>query len=1746
MSSYDPSLFNTNPYYDDFSEDKKFLRMLFRPGYSVQSRELTQLQTILQNQIERFGNHIFKDGSRIIGGEISTQTLDFIRLEKNTYASPVFGVGESDIVGYNLIRRGSTGDVDIKAKVIDFVPSAGQGNDDYGIAVVSYLSGQGFSAGSTLECDNPNRVVNLRVPATLPSGNTHAGRCKVVGVNEGIYFINGFFVKGTNQFEPAYTTNANGIRNFVSPTGSMGFQIAQTIVTEREDYTLKDPASGSYNYNAPGAHRFKIDPILKFVESISGEDFIELVRYENGIITKKNDESAYSELVNLFAQRTYDESGNYIVKPFDISFRDGSGSTFFADIGSGKAYVFGYEYETKFKDVVPISTARTTKTYSDLLALNYFGNYVKGIYQPSLNQTLVNPLFTGLNSSLGEQTRGYFVYGATGPIDGFTLDNALFTGYLVGFDFDSDEIKTTTEVNTSLDMVYHLMGVQYNPNTTINLTSGTINLYALDRRTNVSTKIGHNLERNLLFAGLSLASQYAFDSENQSLVYEANQSAPTTLIKSIEEIEYIHTVYKAFTSTTTNSQPRVFLSQGVEFNWCLANGTVPSGTAINIDERDGFYVVYASGNALPIGTIIKIVSAGYIVQPGSTKITAQITGDGDAVKFTSNLPVGGYYLVGKSKNTSNDIDETTDPTAKIRTKTSDTRSETITNITSTINTYKRVINKNSSNSIYEMYFVLDRADVWKINSITQNGLDVTDRFLFDTGQRDSEYQLARLYVKPEYFDTYSGAANFSLVINYSYFIHSGYGPFTVESYRNGITYSEIPIFVSPSTGKSIHLANALDFRFVAQIEGFRTSGSTAGTFSSGATGEALYPVITYSNGFSPMKFTAKSTHNAYLPRIDKLVVSRNISSEGETTTLQRVSGNPSDSPIIPEDLRDSMTLFVLSIPAYTFKATDVKAERIGNSRFTMKDIGDISRRVGNLEQYTVLTDLELDIIGRSLKTTSGEDAIKKAILVDSFDGHSVADVANRDHQCSIDVERGELRPSFSSDSYGFKYIGSFNGLTLTTDGILCHDFGKFNTPVVSQQNASEYIKVNPFDLPNWVGHIVLTPHGDYWYDNTTRPLVKNNDNGINDAWLSSNANDSFGHGTQWNDWESLWSGISVELTDAESKKNSAFFSKPRRGQTPNIVGDRFVVTEGIERTTPSIEKLKDKYTSNFRNKDFYDEVAMNTILNKSVVPMMRSKSISFSAYNLKPNTTVSIFFDNVNVNNRCTKLGATGPFKTGTLDGSLTNITFAIPDETFEVGDKILRIIDNADNNIDDATTIAEAVFHASGIKTDDFSNVVSIRPVEVRKLSPNSNKIVSNPLFRDKSINTAIFNQWIDPLTQTFEINQNFYPNGLYLESVDLFIATKDSSLPISIEIHPVVNGLPHSSFVLPFSTVVKNPSGITADANTPTATNFKFSTPVYLAPGQYALAIKANSSDYSVFVANVGQNDIRSNERISSTFNGGILFKPQNSAQAVGDSSTDLMFNLNRCVFRTAPTTITLVHDHTEDNDVTLIQPNPYVFVPPGVFVDTKVKISTNGDTPDSYDAIFSRNLQLSKVYELDSDETLNIDLSSKITSAGVLTPMIDMDKTNVVVVNNIIDSSDSTTQETSPFAGRPNSKVARYITKEVNLPVGELARELKVIFDANVPTESFIKVYGKTFAKSGQSGYSSNAYEIMNSESVNFEVGGTETNSLTTFDFREMSYSLAPSASFDSFAIKIVMYSAKPNKVPVIKNLKVVAVE
>ena len=80
--------FNVAPYWDTFNVDNDFYRVLFRPGFAVQARELTTLQTILQNQIEQFGNHIFKEGAIVIPGSVAYDDRYFAVKLQSTFGTP--------------------------------------------------------------------------------------------------------------------------------------------------------------------------------------------------------------------------------------------------------------------------------------------------------------------------------------------------------------------------------------------------------------------------------------------------------------------------------------------------------------------------------------------------------------------------------------------------------------------------------------------------------------------------------------------------------------------------------------------------------------------------------------------------------------------------------------------------------------------------------------------------------------------------------------------------------------------------------------------------------------------------------------------------------------------------------------------------------------------------------------------------------------------------------------------------------------------------------------------------------------------------------------------------------------------------------------------------------------------------------------------------------------------------------------------------------------------------------------------------------------------------------------------------------------------------------------------------------------------------------------------------------------------------------------------------------------------------
>lgn len=127
--------FNVSPYYDDYSEDKNFHRILFRPAVPVQARELTQLQTILQNQVERFGDNIYKQGTIIKGCTFTYDyNYEFIKIKD----LQVDGVGVIPSSYVNLYATETTSN--LNAVVVNYSNGLESQDPDTNILYVKYLN----------------------------------------------------------------------------------------------------------------------------------------------------------------------------------------------------------------------------------------------------------------------------------------------------------------------------------------------------------------------------------------------------------------------------------------------------------------------------------------------------------------------------------------------------------------------------------------------------------------------------------------------------------------------------------------------------------------------------------------------------------------------------------------------------------------------------------------------------------------------------------------------------------------------------------------------------------------------------------------------------------------------------------------------------------------------------------------------------------------------------------------------------------------------------------------------------------------------------------------------------------------------------------------------------------------------------------------------------------------------------------------------------------------------------------------------------------------------------------------------------------------------------------------------------------------------------------------------------------------------------------------------------------------------
>mgnify|MGYP001208318918 CR=1 FL=1 len=517
--------------------------------------------------------------------------------------------------------------------------------------------------------------------------------------------------------------------------------------------------------------------------------------------------------------------------------------------------------------------------------------------------------------------------------------------------------------------------------------------------------------------------------------------------------------------------------------------------------------------------------------------------------------------------------------------------------------------------------------------MTATANDITHMYEFDTGQRDNFYDHSRIKLKPGY----SGPAGQIMVV-IDYFIWDGaVGYHSVDSYPTAgswnqkdttstkvFDYSSIPEFESSTDGKTYKLRDCIDLRPRRENESNDFKANTAAL-------EAIPTPLPNGVLLADVQY--------YLPRVDKISLTKD-------RKFKIIKGTPSLNPVPPPDNPDSMTLYTLNIPAYTFSLNDIITRYVDNKPFSMRDIGKLEKRIERLEYYTSLSLLEKETAARNFTRNSAKNttfnikgnAFKNGILIDSYSGHSVGDVLSSDHNISVEYAKKEMRPGFYSDNYKFTYDVSYSNNVIKTGDLVTLPYT--DVDFVQQPMSSNTVVANPFNIINFVGNLKTWPSSDVWYDQNTRPTIITNLEGQHDNWKLSETN---GFGSQYNDWETNWAG--TEITEP------AVLGIESKGKTYEE-----------KRTTTEVNDSKTRLGILPTPPDAILKTVGKKVVDTTVVPFINSQHVQFMAKGLRPLTNVYSFFGSTNV---------------GDITRPATILTLGSVDGTFQIGETLTDAANN-------------------------------------------------------------------------------------------------------------------------------------------------------------------------------------------------------------------------------------------------------------------------------------------------------------------------------------------------------------------------------------------------------------------------------------------------------------------------------------
>lgn len=1005
------------PHFDDFNEEAGFHQILFVPDRAVQNRELIQLQTILRDQIKKFGNHVFQHGSIVIpGNSLADIGVPFIKLQ------PTYSGADVDISQFeNQTIVGATTGIEATVKKVVSATT-----DEPIVFYLAYTSGS--SAGDIVFVDGEEIYVKSDVTqrATLASSSA-TGQGSLAYINRGVYYVNGSFVYVPAQSVviSKFTTN---------PSCYVLLRINEEIIDYTMDETLLDNAQGSYNYAAHGADRLKITLTLVALPLTTAlnDNYIEIMRYDNGELQEHARNPKYSELEKSLARRTFDESGSYVVSGLSSKIREhlkegfnggvyanGDGDKLVVEVSPGKAYINGFEVDKIAPSRIAIDKARTASHIKNTSVT----------LRPEFGQYII-------------------VCEPKGSLSIYDRDTVQLYN-----DSDQDNMSATNIGSATV------MGIDY---------------LAGDPATNAMYKLWLSNVTMLPGFGIDAAGGIRYGSGNYATVLQELYVPVTAGSFSAEEIVSHSSGRKATVHYWDSAASRLYVfKHDHTFDAPKAGDLIIGATSVTQGTVTSKQVLVSKGQSnlvfnLPksIPSTIKNLTAAYDLSYTIQKeliILTDGTGAGSASISSgqiSAIETGSFMAIGPAGVVNNGL-FTVDELGSTVTLSGGPLSSTVRVYASVVKTdvspkTKTLTNHTMSITTPSAIEQLEHADIVGLVSVIDDVGDITANYEFWNGQTDYQYELGELMLK-------SGrpAPSGNIIVTYKYYAHSITGDFfCVDSYASVDNYLEsMSMFSSITTGNTQDLMTCIDFR--------PTVGSDNTLTGAGSRRNDLVVPSTYFNTFLQY----------YVPRIDIMVA--DVSGR-----ISVVPGTPAERPTPPQAPVNSVPIEMLYIPEYTRSAEGVTVKRLDVDRFTMKDIKAVVKRVENLEEFATLTSAEVattkyDIIDAD----TGLNRYKTGYIVESFDQpFALARTTSNDFTTTFvgNTLRAGMEPlicDVSINNSTLQVNGNFLSLPYT------------EAEFASQTLSSRTTNINPFVVIKWDGILSVFPSSDVWTDVVDLPTV---------------------------------------------------------------------------------------------------------------------------------------------------------------------------------------------------------------------------------------------------------------------------------------------------------------------------------------------------------------------------------------------------------------------------------------------------------------------------------------------------------------------------------------------------------------------------------------------------------------------------------------------------------------------------------